>query len=228
MGRISKLLALLIALACPFVADAATYTYTYTGNFFTEISNSGTAPVYNTSNHLTGSFTLDAPLGSDLSGPVGYLGLQSITPASFSFTDGNETITDASPNLRTDTSHFYVRTDSDGNIQDWGITLVMGNVTGDLTLGQQLTTETGTYAQDFGIYELHDITDPSHDIGYSSGTVRNSPGTWNLSSTSGTGSGNGSGAVTPEPGTLLLTATGSMTGLWLRMRRFTWMEKNSK
>src|ERR1700722_6983711 len=96
------------------LAVASTYTYTYTGNDFT---SGGVEPPYTVSDRITGSFTLSAPLGDSFSGLV--------TPISFSFTDGQQTITNSNITHPYGSSFEYIdiNTSSSGAILGWSIDL---------------------------------------------------------------------------------------------------------
>jgi hypothetical protein len=93
------------------VANASA-VYTYAGNNFT----SADAP-YSTSDYLTISLTLSAPLGDNFS-------LAYVTPTSYSLSNGLITITNTNdlpaPNGY-QTPFFALSTDSNGNILNWGI-----------------------------------------------------------------------------------------------------------
>jgi hypothetical protein len=80
--------------------------YTYTGNNFTMV----TSP-YTTSDKVTGSITLSTALPDNFNGLV--------TPESFTFTDGHQTIT--GPEMHN--SSFSFRTDGSGNMIGWFIIL---------------------------------------------------------------------------------------------------------
>jgi hypothetical protein len=92
-------------LGLPLMASS---TYTYTGLDF----QSASGP-YTTNDFVSGSFTLASALGDNLVD-------DSITPASYSFSDGVQTITSASP--PSDVT-FDVSTDGSGNIDGWFINL---------------------------------------------------------------------------------------------------------
>src|ERR1700678_2331892 len=87
---------------------ASSVTYTYTGNDF----NITTFP-YTTSDSVSGDFTPATALGDDLSD-------MAITPATYSFTDGVQTFTNASP---PSTVTFDVSTGATGAITEWYILL---------------------------------------------------------------------------------------------------------
>jgi len=92
----------------PALADGATYTYQ--GPAFNPSEFSGSYGCTNGVGEcaISGSFTVGAALGDNLSDAV-------ITPTSFSFTDGNSTWTNAN-NSFTDVE---VWTDATGNITSW-------------------------------------------------------------------------------------------------------------
>jgi hypothetical protein len=93
-------------------ARADTVTYTYTGLDFTNAH----LP-FTTAENLTGTITFAAPLAANLNGAA-------ITPASFSFTAGPETITSAEYNPSFGRLNFY--TDSSGNLTGWDIQVAFG------------------------------------------------------------------------------------------------------
>lgn len=115
-------------LALPMMASSVTYTYT--GNDF----QSASAP-YTTSDFVSGYFTLPTALGDNLTD-------DSITPASYSFSDGVQTISSSSP--PTDVT-FDVSTDASGNINGWFINLEF------LSPFDEISTQTTPNQEDFGI-----------------------------------------------------------------------------
>jgi hypothetical protein len=84
--------------------------YTYTGNPFT----SATSP-YTTNDFVSGSFDLATPLGNNFP-------LSSITPLSFSFSDGVQTITSTTPGVQ---PAFEVQTGASGIPEFWEILLTI-------------------------------------------------------------------------------------------------------
>jgi len=92
---------------CPFAALAdTTTTYDYTGsNFSTAIG------AYTTSDSVQGSITFSAPLADNLSD-------FSVSPESFSFTDGVQTITSSTTGV---VDSFAFSTNASGNISFWTI-----------------------------------------------------------------------------------------------------------
>jgi hypothetical protein len=105
----SVIIGILIAFSATVKADTI---YSYTGNDSIVQGIQGT--LYTTSDSVTGSFTTSVPLADDLS-------LATITPFSFSFTDGVQTITNLT-NTSPD-AFSYISTDSSGNIIQWAIDL---------------------------------------------------------------------------------------------------------
>jgi hypothetical protein len=107
--KIATLLSL-VALLLSAVGARADTTYTYTGTPMTE----GTTPDVCGGGPctITGSFTVATPLGDNV--PFSYT--NTITPESFSFTDGNQTIATGSSVL-----YFNVGTDASGDIDAWVI-----------------------------------------------------------------------------------------------------------
>ena len=102
------LLAGLVMFTLPMMA---TTIYTYTGNPFTLVSGS-----YTTSEFVSGSFTVASAFGNNLPFTV-------VTPLSFSFSDGIDTLTNAS----SITYHsFAVATDASGNMRYWAINIGLG------------------------------------------------------------------------------------------------------
>jgi hypothetical protein len=176
-----RMLALLVAflLPLPLLADT---TYTYTGNDFTSVY--GTA--YTTSDSVSGSFTVSTPLGGDLLD-------DNITPASFGFTDGVDTLTNANV---TGEEFFSISTNASGEITNWYI------VVSDSIVGP-------------AIYTQDDLDGVAADTGENYGLTgvgqnRDDPGTWTETSSS----------VAPEPSTLALLGTGVLGLAGIVRRRF--------
>ena len=164
-----RVLVLLTAfcLPLPMVADTV---YSYTGNNFTDVSPGIEGYVYSTSDSITGSFTVSSPLGDNFSGDV--------TPASFSFSDGVQTIDSADSG---DIFTFEVTTDGSGTIDDWDISVVDWIIFPYLSNSIETTTS-GDSGDEFLI----------------GGGSNTSGGTWKSAVV----------AATPEPGSLVLLGTG--------------------
>jgi hypothetical protein len=90
---------------------------TYTGNTFNDFFSGGSLPqdVYTSTDRVTGTIELLAPLPTNLVGGF-------VTPLSFSFSDGVNTITNADPTLAATTS-FQFWTDGSGQIVHWALNL---------------------------------------------------------------------------------------------------------
>jgi hypothetical protein len=108
--RFRLLIATVVLVASTVAAHADTFTYTYTGHGFTDVS----AP-YTTSDFVTGSFTLAAPLAANENFPDHF------QPLSFSFSDGVQTI----DSVNASNEDFNVGTDSFGAINQWSIAVTM-------------------------------------------------------------------------------------------------------
>jgi hypothetical protein len=169
-----RFLALLAFLILPLPLMADPITYTYTGNDFTSLFGSG----YSTSDSVTGEFTLSVPLADGLTA------LTAITPTSFSFSDGIQTITSAT----TSGNVFEVETNATGDITKWQIGIEIGE---GATLSGITTELTTLNVSDAG--EV-DEAQPSEAFGENN----NSAGTWTSSAA----------GVTPEPSSLALLGTG--------------------
>jgi len=110
-------------------AARADITYTYTGNDFTTATGA-----YTTSDFVSGYFTLASALGDNLV-------LASETPATYSFSDGVQTISSLSP--PTDVT-FEISTDASGNIDAWFINLENPSPL------NQISTQTSPNQEDLG------------------------------------------------------------------------------
>jgi hypothetical protein len=86
----------------------ASVVYTYTGNDFTTVE-----PPYTVNDKVTGSFTTSTAIAPSVT-------LDPISPIAFSFSDGVQTVTDATSGQ---TSTLEISTDSSGNITEWFILL---------------------------------------------------------------------------------------------------------
>ncbi len=159
-------------------ADAV---YTYTGNSFTEFFGTSCPSRC----QITGSFTLADPLAPNLN-------LFTVTPLSFSFTDGVGTVDSSNSAIspldcgpQKCATVFIVDTDASGNIVGWNniyssASFIMFSSTNPPGCNCVAVDSTGDYV-------------PSYFA-----DVKNNPGTWALTVTQ----------VTPEPSTLCLLATG--------------------
>jgi hypothetical protein len=153
-------------------------TYTYTYIGNDFISATGS---FTTSDAISGSFTVASPL-------AGNLPFQAITPSvlSFSFSDDVTSIDNTQPQWSTPL--FEVETDGSGSITRWFI--VLENSSGGAFLSEIVTGNFPASPEDFG-------ADGSTFANQASNVL--TPGTWTQST---------SASPAPEPGTLLLLATG--------------------
>jgi hypothetical protein len=185
-------------LPMPLLADS--FTYTYTGNDFTNLFASGETQLFTKSDFISGEFTLSAPLADNL------ISLTAITPASFSFSNGVDTFYNTTPNL---SPYFYIETNASGDITGWLIEIQQQIAGGGYDF-LETQNESG-YAGDYG-----QNADGGIEIeGYNAST----PGTFVESSVVS--------SATPEPSSLVLLGTGMLTLVAVRhrqlfdLRRFT-------
>lgn len=174
---------------------AQTYTYTYTGNDFTSVSNApnelsyGIVP-YTTSDRISGSITFSAPLGAN------YSGNPSATILSYTFTDGvgPANVVGPGPHLL-GVSTFA--TDSSGDIVSWDFSAIDFLSGGTVTKGIQTENEPGN------VFDSGNIDQESGIVG--EGSVTGDPGVWVVT-------------IVPEPSASLLFF--SFGALVLAFKRF--------
>jgi hypothetical protein len=118
VGCATTAIALAIALAPVDSARADTVTYNYVGAVFL-----GAHDPFTLSEKLTGTISFAAPLAANLTLNPSSTN-SNVTPVSFSFTAGPETLTSAafSPNF----TSFQFSTDAAGNITAWDIVIGLG------------------------------------------------------------------------------------------------------
>jgi hypothetical protein len=169
-------------------ADA---TYTYTGNDLGPDAGYAFAP-FTTSDSVTGSFTVNTPLGVS----QGFTDITSLV-TSFSFSDGYQTITQTSPLT---TEAFAVATNSAGVIDAWEVVLFtsgggMLSCNGDLTGSDGCSPGNG-----WGLGGAADETFGGGAVGLIEGDA----GTW---------------AATPEPSFAIFLGAGLLGLIGFRSRR---------
>jgi len=177
-------------------AFAQTYVYTYTGNDFTSVFNAanelfyGSVP-YTTSDKITGSISLSAPLGAN------YSGNPSANMLSFLFMDGvGPQNIGGQPPFGLDLMDSTFATDSSGNIVSWNFAVVAFN---NLPESKEIQTEN----EPGNVVDLGSLDQPSGNVG--KGSVTGSPGVWVLT-------------IVPEPSVGLLFV--SFAALVLASGRF--------
>src|SRR5947209_16175467 len=182
-----------LLMATPALAD--TYTYTYTGHTYQIAFDS-----YNTSERLTGSVTLAAPLGIDMS-------LTSVPVLSFSFSDGVQTLTQTSPGLLTVIFDFGTR--ASGLPAEWNVQVLQEEQEGFLyDFGMMVPNWFSNQIQTLNFPESqqydYDFVGMEHG-GAEIGVVQNNPGGWVLTVNTTPGA---STCVAHEPGLTALVLRG--------------------
>jgi hypothetical protein len=195
----------LLALLCLVLPGSlrADTIYTYTGKPYSPVAptfcNGTYLPVCTTLT-LTGSFTTATPLGDNLV-------VDTIAPASFSFTDGAGVFSLTSSSTLA-ISTIWVSTNSSGNIVAWDINLATNPA--DCTSAGVSFECIGSYsnagfgpAGDFSAYDV--VGGP-----FGGGQNQDTPGTWAVSSTLP--------SPTQEPPSYLLVGSGLLGLLALAVR----------
>ncbi len=133
---------LTVCIAAPAKADS---TYTYTGNPFTGFYGGASCPP---SCSLSGSFTVSSPLAPGLV-------FGTVTPVSFSFTDGGFTITSSDYS-----GNIFVDTNSLGQIDGWQIDIVSGPSSSHYQIVSTLSGDQGSYYTTSTSSQAYNSEDP--------------------------------------------------------------------
>lgn len=193
-------LALIASAFVPPTANASTITLAYTGNSFGDFHFFGILPpdVYTTSDHVSGFIELDSPLGANLVATF-------VTPVSFSFSDGVNTITNANATSISIPPSFEFWTNTSGQIVNWAVNLSEA-LPGSLRRIVQTLNLPGTLGVDSGqsvfCGPVVNCIDASGDLSIDplyaqSARVDGLPGVWTTVAT-----------AVPEPATLGLLTLG--------------------
>jgi hypothetical protein len=192
----------LFAIGVTTPAGAAPITYTYTGQPFTNFSGTFACTAGVGECGFSGSFTVATALGDNLAFPT------SVTPLSYSFTDGVQTLTDSNSSIENFSStlkDFLVSTGPTGAIQNWAIGLLSS--TGAFEFLSNNFFDPSPDMFDEAVMET--TTPPITALG--SADNGDSPGNWSSSSAVGT----------PEPSSwsLSLLGLGLLCAAGARLKR---------
>jgi len=158
---------------------------------------------YDTTQRVTGSFTITDVLVSDLNAA-------SITPTEFSFSDGRTVLSSTLGLGQFEVAEFIISTDSEGGIIDWQIRLGIGlgatPIIGDQ--GFLISTQTIRFQEDFGGIDELFLEEGKTFVSSDFAFIQNSPGVWTSAST----------IPIPEPSSLSLLALG-LAGLDITRRK---------
>lgn len=199
MRMLQRLALLALFIALPTVSRAAPITFVYSGNNFNAFSNAPfpVGATFSASNRVTGILTFNAGLADQALGAV--------TPDTWSFTDGFSTFTQASildfASIRLEVSGGAVTAWSIGLLDQF---LNFGDPIGKQSRGLQTVNAIGTGQFDDGVFrQMVSSAFYQEDRG----SITGAPGTWTAA------------VPVPEPGTLVLFATGLLTaGVWRRSK----------
>jgi hypothetical protein len=178
-------------------AAQASTVYSYDGpNFVVILDADPPAGTYTTSMHVSGSFSVPAPL-------LSFIG--TVVPDAFSFSDGRNTIT----NLNAALAFIALQTDASGQVISWGVNLATpfgGNV-GDQKFEIATTGFIGVLGSGFDRGLITEVTSAVNPDGTTE-TLFNIDGAASNNFDNPLDLPPGSWSVTPLPAALPLFATG--------------------
>ena len=189
---------------CAASADAAV-VYTYTGDTYGFISG-----IYSYGNNVSGSFTVDNALGNGLV-------FDAVSPTAFSFSDGNQQIT----NLNASLASIRVSTNGIGDISKWIIAFRSGGLPG--LRGDISTAKSNAFTIDSG-QQVSCAAAPCDSTSITTigqGITNDRPGTWSATTVNPPPVDPPvSGVPEPAAWALMLVGFGGL-GATLRRRRAT-------
>ena len=184
----AALVASLAAFSLPLLADTFTYTYTPAGPL--TISDGSALGNSLLGDSVSGSFTVAAPLGDNFNSTS-----TPLTILSYSFSDGQQTITDTNGTE----PFFEILTSPTGTINRWNVAVTSTNFSTNLQF-QTATVEGGDgVSPAFG----------GRDIAFNSVL-----GSWSV-----TDNATSPPPAVPEPGSLMLVGTGLLGAVGTLRRR---------
>jgi hypothetical protein len=163
--------------------NAASVTYSYTGDDFTTYSGTYTSGV---ETNLTISLTFASALGDNFHETQ-------VTPQSFQISDGSTTLTDQSSNIDNAGTFFDIGTDAAGDVDEWDVEVDQTNDAGYLQLLGEVSVD---YSADCGPGSVP--AESCNAVGSASVEYSDNQPGWTSS------------AAAPEPSTLVLAVMGAL------------------